>query len=183
MQALISYESEVTIVRLSGRVDVETAVPFREACLKRLVNQPVVFDFQGLSFVGSSGILPFLEAMQLFANANSRGYKFSSVGSEFRKVFAATPLHVIEIHETPEHAVRAFLNPPNRGNENAPAAVQAVPLNQDAVTAAAAQAALGPVPAAPFGFISFRDEPADSVIDETVIGEGVESQSSSGNND
>lgn len=111
MQARIARQGEIVIVHLSGRVDVETAEPFREACLKHLVRERVVFDFRHLSFVGSSGILPFLETMQDFAKGSSYGFKFSGVGSEFRKVFAATPLSVVEIFENEVLAVQAFLNP------------------------------------------------------------------------
>lgn len=111
MQARISRQGEVVVVHLSGRVDVETAEPFRDACLNQLVELKVVFDFQNLSFVGSSGILPFLETMQEFAGRNANGFKLCGVSSEFRKVFASTPLHVIQIFENHHQAIQAFLSP------------------------------------------------------------------------
>lgn len=112
MQAKISHHGEIVVVRLSGRVDVETAEPFRKACLDHLIEKKVVFDFKELSFVGSSGILPFLETMQTFETRNANGFKFSSVGSEFKKIFAATSLQTIEIFETHLLAIQAFINPP-----------------------------------------------------------------------
>jgi anti-anti-sigma factor len=112
MQAQIEREGDIVIVHLSGRVDVETAEIFRTACLSRLRGSKVIFDFSSLSFVGSSGILPFLETMKAFADSNPYRFKLSGLGSEFRKVFAATPLQTIEIYDNNKQAVSAYLNPP-----------------------------------------------------------------------
>lgn len=151
MQARMIRENNVVVVHLSGRVDVETAVPFRDACLNRLAGQRVVFDFTALSFVGSSGILPFLETMQAFHVASPNSTKFSGVGSEFRKVFAATPLSVIEIHDTAASAVNAFLNPQPQAIVVTSAAIQPVPLEEVETEK----------PTEPPTFIAFRTEPED----------------------
>ena len=136
MQARIVEETcrdgGVIVVQLSGRVDVETAEPFRKVCLNRLRGARVVFDFSQLSFVGSSGILPFLETLQSFAESNSHRFKLSGVGSEFRRVFAATPLQTIEIYETSQQAIGAYLNPSAAAAAAViPAPIQAVREAQD----------------------------------------------------
>ncbi|MES2966026.1 MAG: STAS domain-containing protein [Bdellovibrionota bacterium] len=154
MQARMIRENNVIVVHLSGRVDVETAVPFRDACLNRLAGQKVVFDFKALSFVGSSGILPFLETMQAFNIANPGNTKFSGVGSEFRKVFAATPLSVIEIHETATGAVHAFVNPQPQIQPQvvgASMAVQPAPIEETEAEK----------PTEPQAYIAFRSEPEE----------------------
>jgi anti-anti-sigma factor len=124
MQARINRHGEIVVVYLSGRVDVETAEPFREACLNQLVSVKVVFDFKHLSFVGSSGLLPFLETIQEFAGRNANGFKFCGVGSEFRRVFSSTALSEVQIFDSDVQAVQAFLNPP----VVVPQAVEAVPV-------------------------------------------------------
>jgi anti-anti-sigma factor len=111
MQAQVAQDGDILVIRLSGRVDVETAEPFQTACVSHLKGKKAVFDFTGLSFVGSSGILPFLQTLQDFASAHPNGMKFSGVGGEFRKIFAATPLRVIEICDTIPQAVAAFSRP------------------------------------------------------------------------
>lgn len=111
MQARINREGEIVVVHLSGRVDVETAEPFREACLNQLLAHKVVFDFKQLSFVGSSGLLPFLETIEEFAGRNSNGFMFCGVGSEFRRVFSSTTLGAVQIFDNHSQAVQAFLNP------------------------------------------------------------------------
>lgn len=109
MQARVSNEGEVVVVHLLGRIDMESADGFRKVCLEKFTQSRVVFNFQSLSFVGSSGIIPFLETMQAFKSANTRGFKFSNVGTEFRRLFAATPLHDILIFENFQLASRSFV--------------------------------------------------------------------------
>ena len=108
MQARIVQDGDVFIVYLVGQLDIETAEPFREACLKHFSARKVVFSFHDLSFVGSSGILPFLDTMCEFAQKNRDGFKFCSVGSEFRKILSTTSLAAIEIHDDTTQAVHAF---------------------------------------------------------------------------
>ncbi len=109
MQARVSNEGEVVVVHLLGRIDMESADGFRKVCLEKFTQSQVVFNFQSLSFVGSSGIIPFLETMQAFKAANTNGFKFSNVGTEFRRLFAATPLHDVLIFESFQLASRSFI--------------------------------------------------------------------------
>lgn len=115
MKARIQREGEVIIVHLAGHVDVETAAPFRDVCLSRLKWDKVVFDFRELNFVGSSGLLPFLETMQDFSQTNPNSFKLCGVSSEFQRLFASTSLANIEIYETGEEAASAYLNPREEG--------------------------------------------------------------------
>lgn len=148
MQARLTQEGEVVVVHLSGRLDVETAEPFREACLKRLFGQKVVFDLRELSFVGSSGILPWLETMQSFAARNAHAFKLSGVSSEFRRVFSATPLATIEVYDSEAHAVQAFLNPQI-------GVVQAAPLVENGATPGS--------DGKTFEYLSYRETPIEPV--------------------
>lgn len=127
MLARIAREGEVVVIHLSGRVDVETAEPFRRACLDHLLKEKVVFDLSHLSFVGSSGLLPFMETLQKFSRENPNGFKFSGVGSEFRKLFAATALASAEIYENCSHAVVAYADGSGIARVTV-AAVEAVPV-------------------------------------------------------
>ena len=110
MQARIKTEADIRIVELFGRVEIESSESFKQNCLNTLVGQKVVFDLAGLQFVGSTGILAFLEGLQDFAIQNSNRFKFCHVGSEFKKIFAATSLNCIEIYESMQMAVSAYQN-------------------------------------------------------------------------
>lgn len=126
MQAKVTTQGDWVIVHLIGRLDVETAGPFRQVCLSQLTDKKVIFNFRNLSFVGSSGILPFLETMQDFMRINRQGMRFCGVGSEFRKVLAATSLNAVEVFENEIVAASTFAR---GGLEAATGGVLAAPLS------------------------------------------------------
>ena len=111
MEAEISKNGEVTIVRLRGRLDFETPEPFKRTCLARLKNEQVVFNMQDLSFVGSSGITGFIDALSEFWATNTFRPKFCGINSEFRRLFFASNLNQIEIFEDQMKALYAFTQP------------------------------------------------------------------------
>lgn len=108
MQARYRTEADIAIIELFGRVEIESAESFKKDCLQRLQGHKVIFDLAGLNFVGSTGILAFLEALQDFAMQNPNMFKMCYVGSEFRKIFAATSLSCIEIFENLQMAIVAY---------------------------------------------------------------------------
>lgn len=109
MQAQVAIEQDVVVVRLSGYLDFETAEPFRKVCFKQLMGRKVVFDFRSLGFVGSSGILPFVEIFREFAEKNPAGFKLCGMSPEFRHIFSTVPMKSIEIYEDANQAVNAFI--------------------------------------------------------------------------
>ena len=113
MQAKVQEKDGVVIVNLEGYIDVETALPFKEACLKSLGNRKdskVVFNLEGLNFVGSNGILPFVETLHDIYDQNPEKINFCKVSSEFQKVFKASPLRDVEIFNDEKGAVAAHVN-------------------------------------------------------------------------
>lgn len=111
MKAQLSTRNKIVIVALSGRVDVETAEPFHAVCTREFSGQRLVFDFSDLSFVGSQGMLPFLKVFQAFYEKSPGSFKFSGMGVEFRRLFSATALNVVELYETIDGAVASFASP------------------------------------------------------------------------
>src|SRR5580698_1147284 len=90
MQAKIRKTGDITVVELHGRLDFETAEPFRDTCQDILTNSKVVFNLTHLSFVGSSGIGNFFNTLREFTKTSPVPPKFCNVRSEFKKVFKAT---------------------------------------------------------------------------------------------
>lgn len=111
MKAEVSKQGDITIVNLKGHLDFETAEPFRRTFLDKLKNEKVVFNFQELSFVGSNGITLFFELLNDFSRRLDVKPKFCSMGSEFKKIFAASALAELEIYETPVLAVTSYSTP------------------------------------------------------------------------
>jgi len=110
MEAKVLKKNGVTVVNLKGFIDVETAQPFREACLKSLgqTGNKVVFNLEGLNFVGSNGILPFVETLYDLYGQDKVEIKFCKVSSEFQKIFKASPLRDVEIFNDETSAVGAL---------------------------------------------------------------------------
>lgn len=116
MQAKVLQKNGVVIVNLEGYIDVETAGPFKEACLKSLgqAASKVVFNLEGLNFVGSTGILPFVETLNDICDQNPSKINFCKVSSEFQKVFKASPLRDVEIFNDENGAITAHVNNQNK---------------------------------------------------------------------
>jgi anti-anti-sigma factor len=111
MQARLEVVNEVVVVHLMGRIDIETSPPFRNTFLKQLRGRKVVFNLQNLSFVGSSGLIPFFESIYEFGKINEHALRFSCVGLEFRKLMNATPLSNFHFYEQESQAILGFSAP------------------------------------------------------------------------
>jgi anti-anti-sigma factor len=113
MQAKVLQKNGVVVVNLEGFIDVETAGPFKEACMKSLGKDggKVVFNLEGLNFVGSNGILPFVESLFDICDQKPKQINFCKVSSEFQKVFKASPLRDIDIFSDETGAISAHNNP------------------------------------------------------------------------
>ncbi len=123
MQARIKENNDILVVDLIGRIDIEATVGFERAC-GQLAERKIVFDCTDLSFVGSNGIKPFLEAMSDLVENKQAQLKFCGVGSEFKKIFAASSLSHVEIYEDVNRAVDSFshkvINPSMVGAQGDP---------------------------------------------------------------
>lgn len=106
MQARVTQLGDVVVIHLIGRVDIEAVPAFRSECLGKLGGRKVVFDFRAVSFVGSTGIVPFIEAMQGFAMATTASIGFSGIGVELKKVLSATVLASIPSFDDAFEAAR-----------------------------------------------------------------------------
>jgi anti-anti-sigma factor len=85
-------QKEILVVCLSGSIDVESVDLFRQACLGPLDGRPVLFNFEALSFVGSTGLRPFLESLNDLTKTAGSDVRFCEVRNDFRQILLATPL-------------------------------------------------------------------------------------------
>ncbi|MBX2986550.1 MAG: STAS domain-containing protein [Bdellovibrionaceae bacterium] len=102
---------DVTVVQVSGQLNLEQNESFRHACLKSLQSQRVVFCLDGLKFVGSSGIQGFFRALGEVNDLNPHGVKISGVKQDFLRVLQYTMPAGLEIHESVDAAVSRFAIP------------------------------------------------------------------------
>ena len=108
-------DRNLVIFELEGHLEFETTVKFKEACEEILQKAPstrLVFDFERLKFVGSSGINHFMTTMkELLSFAPAP--KMIRVSKEFDRIFNAyrTAKYPFPIYENVEMALVAFDNP------------------------------------------------------------------------
>ena len=112
MRAELSTFEDVIVVNLSGRINMEYMEPFREACLKDFArrSKKIIFNLKELSFVGSNGIMPFVGAIRDLAASQETELRFCQVSSEFKKIFAVSPLANIQIFDTQDTAIASLRN-------------------------------------------------------------------------
>lgn len=113
MEAKIIQAHDITVVKLKGFLDFEIAEAFRINCLKNLTGYKVIFNLRELSFVGSSGITPFVEMLSEFSKTNEVKPKFCEMTSEFRRLFVSSQISEMEIFEDELGAMKAFALPPS----------------------------------------------------------------------
>ena len=116
MEARLKNEGEVTIVTLKGRMEIEAAQTFKVACRKHFSDKKIVFNMTGVSFVGSTGIQSFLEAIKLVSEQNQNGIKVSGVSPELKRMFDAYELSQLEFFSTDEEALVSFSSQPQITN-------------------------------------------------------------------
>ena len=96
MKTRISKIGDTTIVAMDGVLDYETQAPFQQN-LSRILEKnksdaaplKVIFDFENLEFVGSSGISNLVQTIKDFQNRSHTRSQFLNVKSEFRRVIEA----------------------------------------------------------------------------------------------
>lgn len=108
MEARFGMQGSVMVVELKGRLDFETAAPFRRTCLEKLATEKVVFDLRDLNFVGSLGLKDFVDTLDFMKKKSTTGVKFCGVSSEFRRLFEASGLLGHEIYDSREKAIQSF---------------------------------------------------------------------------
>jgi anti-anti-sigma factor len=90
------------VVFLDGKIDYETQEPFRQSLhdligneLTDTIPKKVLFDFQGVELVGSSGITSLIHIMKEFGNRAGIRPQIIHVGSEFQKIIKAFDEEVV----------------------------------------------------------------------------------------
>ncbi len=108
MEAQIVHAHDITVVKLRGFLDYEVADNFKKDCLRNLSGFKVVFDLRDLSFVGSSGITPFVEMLCDFSKVSSNKPRFCGMTSEFKRLFLSSQISEFEMFEDELGAIKSF---------------------------------------------------------------------------
>ncbi len=89
MDAKIRKERGIHIVTLSGKLNHDAIESFKSICMRYLYQEPVIFQLRDLDFVGSTGIIFFVDTLKCFVEKSVNPLKFVYAKSEFQKIFSA----------------------------------------------------------------------------------------------
>ena len=96
MKTQIKRQGDTIIVHMDGTLDFEAHVPLREDLGKLIrstktdtVAKKIIFNFENLEFVGSSGISSFVQTLKDFNTVSPSKPAYCNVKSEFKRVIKA----------------------------------------------------------------------------------------------
>lgn len=108
METQIRQYGEISIISIRGSMPIDRAQMFRDACLKHLMNVPIVFNLEKASFVGSTGLTPFFEAVEKLAQSRPGSIKFVGAKVEFHRLLSNMELPGVEFHQSEMDALKSF---------------------------------------------------------------------------
>lgn len=91
MKAIVTNKRGITIVSFEGHLSFSRTTKLKETLqelYERKKNKKVVFNFEKLEFVGSSGIKPFIKMLKEF-NKDTQKPRLYGLSSEYRRLFKA----------------------------------------------------------------------------------------------
>jgi len=106
MLAKIQNKGEITVIHFKGTFNLENAQRFKQVCEQHLVGKKIIFNMCDASFVGSTGIQSFLEAVTLLSQ--NTGLKIAGPKSEFKRILTNLEVPELQIFETEEGAMASF---------------------------------------------------------------------------
>jgi anti-anti-sigma factor len=108
METKIVMREGVRIIQLRGRMSFEAVDTFRLRCVREFLLEPVVFNLDGLNFVGSNGIGTLLETIQEMNQTSKGQVRLCNLGSEFRRIFEANGFGDDRLFECEDAAFQSF---------------------------------------------------------------------------
>lgn len=108
MDIRLILDGDITVVSLSGRIEIEKHHNFKKACLKNFADKKVVFCMKNISFVGSSGIQSFFNLLNELNIDQAMQVKISGLPEDFMRLFTFSALPNLEVHENIEKAIQSF---------------------------------------------------------------------------
>ena len=97
MQALVKKKGDWTVVTMKGRIQLEKAGAFREACMKGLEAQKVVFEMSHLQFVGSTGMTEFFQCLADMQKEKGCSIGMVGLSEDFKRFVSVSAAAQIKI--------------------------------------------------------------------------------------
>lgn len=108
MEIKVVLDGSISVVSLSGRIEIEKNQFFKQACLNKFSDRKVVFCMKNLSFVGSSGIQNFFNVLNEINKTNKINLKIAGLNPDFQRLFNFSECPNLEVHDSIEGAIQSF---------------------------------------------------------------------------
>lgn len=106
MEIRTTVIDQVFIIQLSGKIDFESIKTFRLLCTNEWIGKKILFDFENLNFVGSSGITYLIESIETLHRIGEATIGFCRPRSEFHRIFEVGELKDVPIFQDRHTGVR-----------------------------------------------------------------------------
>ncbi len=95
----IFQENRFLVVKLIGQLNYSFAIPLRKSLLEAVTNsnfEKIYLDLSEVEFVGSSGILHFVETIKTIFTIAPKKIGIKKIQPEFVQIFKIYNLHLVE---------------------------------------------------------------------------------------
>ena len=118
MKTQVKKMGDTVVIDIDGKLDYEIQDPLREqlhaiadTAKTDSVAKKIVFNLEGLEFVGSSGISVFIQTLKEINAQSDIKPRYCNVKSEFRRVIKAyDETDAFEFYDSVDRARRSFEN-------------------------------------------------------------------------
>ncbi len=102
-------DGDIAVIHIGGRLLFERVCIFRRTMNAEFLGRNVIFNLNGASFVGSTGVTTFLDVVRELVESKICNVRMCCLSSEYAKIFIANPIDGLSIHKTQSEAEMAFL--------------------------------------------------------------------------
>lgn len=110
MQVAITQRDGVSVCRVEGEIDINTAPQFKKAFDRLMKDKDgkIIINMEKVGYIDSSGLATLVELLKNFRKAGSR-LKLVSLSPKVRSLFEITKLEkLFDIADREDEAIKAF---------------------------------------------------------------------------
>ena len=105
---LESLQHDIIIIHLKDFLNFETSIVFEKDYLSTIHSKKVIFNFAKLQFVGSCGLVAFIQTLNKFCQHNQPRPKFTCVSTEFIKFMSVNGFEPEDFYDSIDIAIRSY---------------------------------------------------------------------------
>ncbi len=109
--------NDIIIIHLKDFLNFETSIIFEKDYLSTAFSKRVVFNFAKLQFVGSCGLVAFVQALNRFCQNHQPRPRFACASAEFVKLMDVNGFGSEDFYDCIDSAIRSYhygFNPQKR---------------------------------------------------------------------